>query len=197
MSMIVDSTAVQNLQALRDDLQPLFNVGMILVMVGVGQVTDENFDEFAARVLLYERMFGNLLDAPLTPDDLRGLIGLKANVSFEPRANWLARVFTSFADVHKLDNVRQLHRTPADALVAAFELGHPDDLQYAYFQHKNISANILADRGCQDMPFARFYRRYVSTSGGDEVLYVCETTGGNFRAVTEEELDHLDAYLER
>lgn len=69
--------------------------------VGIGDLSDENAPEFFARVHLWELAFGSFLkaydggdaivDRPLTPEDVRGHIGLRTNVFYETPGKWNAR----------------------------------------------------------------------------------------------------------
>lgn len=73
--------------------------------VGMGQITDKNVDEFAARFRLLEKIHGAFLYKPaegggkqdwyLSDEDFIAHIGLWCNVSFESRTKWVARMFNN------------------------------------------------------------------------------------------------------
>lgn len=77
------------------------------MMVGLGEITDKNVDEFVARFRILEKLQGPFLikgdGEPwyLSDEDFIAHIGLWCNVSNETRSRWVARIFrepTSITD---------------------------------------------------------------------------------------------------
>lgn len=69
----------------------------LTMFTGIGwEVTEENVDEFVARVRFFEKLNGPMLHRgnesyPLPEDVIRAHVGLKTNVAPEPRVRWLLR----------------------------------------------------------------------------------------------------------
>ena len=74
------------------------------ISVGMGQITDKNVDEFAARFRVIEKIHGAMLYKPnpegkgkldwyLSDEDFIAHIGLWCNVSYETRPAWASRIF--------------------------------------------------------------------------------------------------------
>src|SRR3954451_21061687 len=94
----------------------------VTIAVGLGEITIDNVDEFAARTRIIERIDGPFLtardgaDRYFTDADFIAHIGLRTNVHSETRTQWVARVFTSkrtsktnnIADKFKRCNERKL-----------------------------------------------------------------------------------------
>lgn len=63
------------------------------MLVGINEITDENAEEFFARVSLNEKLFGAALtkggkERPLTLEDIRGHIGLRTNAATMTRTQF-------------------------------------------------------------------------------------------------------------
>lgn len=71
----------------------------LTLITGVGWgITEQNIQEFVWRVKFYERLEGAMLHLdgkpmPYTEEQIRQHVGLSTNVSYEPRAEWLDRMF--------------------------------------------------------------------------------------------------------
>jgi len=74
--------------------------------VGLGEITDSNVDEFAARFRIIEKIHGAMLYKPnpdgegtidwfLTDEDFIAHIGLTTNVTNERRSQWASRIFNN------------------------------------------------------------------------------------------------------
>ncbi len=59
--------------------------------VGIGQITEANYIEFAARVRVIEGLDG--VRAQTSVADIKRLIGLRTNVTNEKQAAWLKRTY--------------------------------------------------------------------------------------------------------
>jgi hypothetical protein len=70
----------------------LFTLGLTCMVTGINRVTAENFEDYLARVLFFQKVIGNIANRPLTREDLTKFIGLKANVSAETETAWLKRI---------------------------------------------------------------------------------------------------------
>ena len=85
--------------------------------VGIGEITEKNWREYAYRLDLYQTLFGPLLTQvdddgkakprPLTPLEVRDHIGLHTNVSIETFHRWLRRMVD---DNHRRDFEQMLDR---------------------------------------------------------------------------------------
>lgn len=70
------------------------------MMVGLGEITDKNVDEFVARFRILERLQGPFLNKGdgepwyLSDEDFIAHIGLFCNVSNETRTKWVKRTFS-------------------------------------------------------------------------------------------------------
>lgn len=72
------------------------------MVMGIGEITEENVSEYFARIRFYERLngtffrrkdeFGNIEDFPFPAQQLRKYVGLTANVSYEKFEPWVARI---------------------------------------------------------------------------------------------------------
>jgi hypothetical protein len=81
---------------------------LIFTMMHTGQqkITEKNWQEVAARIAIYERVFqplmikgvegGGVERVPLTAEDVKRHIGLSTNVSQETEAAFRKRVFDNF-----------------------------------------------------------------------------------------------------
>ncbi len=92
-------------------LKPVTNALVWSTMgVGIGEITEKNWRDFAYRLDLYQTLFGPLLSEvdddgkakprPLTPLEVRDHIGLHTNVSIETFHRWLRRMVD---DNHRRD----------------------------------------------------------------------------------------------
>lgn len=99
------------------------------MFVDMGQITEENVDEFYARTVLQEKLSGAYLTETddegnhkpryITYEDVRNHIGLRTNVSFVKRAQWLKRVTDyQFKDIVERAKMK-LQREKEDAAKAA------------------------------------------------------------------------------
>lgn len=66
--------------------------------IGIGHWTEENIDEVVYRMDMYQKVNGALLgneEGPVMVEEehVRALVGLRTNVSYEPRNEWLVRVW--------------------------------------------------------------------------------------------------------
>lgn len=90
---------------------------------GVGWgITEDNVEEFYARIALYERLFGSLFSIDGEPyyfdrDTVRAHVGLWTNVSPEPRHEWVARMFHRFA----IENGAQITRSESGDYVITYD----------------------------------------------------------------------------
>ena len=91
--------------------------------VGIGEITEKNWREYAYRLDLYQTLFGPLLSEwvpgkgghddgamqprPLTPLEVRDHIGLHTNASIETFHRWLRRMVN---DNHRRDFDQMLDR---------------------------------------------------------------------------------------
>jgi hypothetical protein len=77
------------------------------MIVGIGEITEANKDEFFARVALHEKLFGAVVTMPgedgkvidvfTTPEDIEHMVGLNTNVwPKETEAKWLKRTAGRF-----------------------------------------------------------------------------------------------------
>lgn len=66
------------------------------IAVDMGEITASNWQEFYARVHLWETI--QSFDAVITPADVKRRIGLKCNVAYVPRKQWLNRVIGARLD---------------------------------------------------------------------------------------------------
>ena len=83
------------------EMNPVTNVLIWgTISVGIGQITDKNVDEFAARFRIIEKLDGPFLIAReekrryVTDEEFIAHIGLSTNVHTETRAKWASRHFT-------------------------------------------------------------------------------------------------------
>lgn len=86
--------------------QSTHNLIFLTMVVGMGEITADNYKEFYKRVALFERLRspvrvkigpdGMMIDDPYTLDDIRQHIGLRTNVSFEKPAAWRKRILESW-----------------------------------------------------------------------------------------------------
>lgn len=103
---VTEDSPTRGLKAGDRVLSPVTNAIIWLTMhTGIGWgLTDENIEEFVARVSVWESLNGpmcSFYDAdtdrfepkPLDPDVLRAHVGLYTNVSYKPRAEWLEHLF--------------------------------------------------------------------------------------------------------
>ena len=67
-----------------------FNAGIACMAIGIGEVTEKNLLEVDARLKFYKRLNGELGFTG------KSLLGIRVNVSNEPRAKWLKRITESF-----------------------------------------------------------------------------------------------------
>ena len=77
--------------------------------VGIGVIDDSTVEEFVARTLFCQRLYGALcvaevdgewVDRPLTREDIEAHKGLKTNVfPMETRASWVKRVVTNSREI--------------------------------------------------------------------------------------------------
>lgn len=76
---------------------------MSTMSIGIGRWTEGNAPEVYARLKVIESIYGALLltrtesgveDRPITPADVRALIGLRTNVGEETRASFIRRHIT-------------------------------------------------------------------------------------------------------
>ena len=61
------------------------------ISVGMGVITDENFEEFYFRLNICERLYDTPKDQRLSMQDVLDHVGLSTNVSFETRPKWIKR----------------------------------------------------------------------------------------------------------
>lgn len=98
------------------------------ISVGIGQITDKNVEEFYARLILLDRVWGiatfkvtnpdydpdtveNLwIDYVISPDDVRQHIGLFTNVRNETRVEWCRRMFQNKGTSVLRDFMQDYHR---------------------------------------------------------------------------------------
>jgi len=107
MSLDWDVSKCENSDELTAGDQWEFTQAMVFatIGVGIGAVTEANWQEFYARMKL--GYYWN--DAEITPDVVRRYIGMRTNVSFETRAKWLKRVMGSRLDeyVYQANRVKE------------------------------------------------------------------------------------------
>jgi len=81
----------------------------LTMTIGMGEITKENWKEFAIRLQIYERLFGSFLmdkdgNSVMTPELVFKHIGLRTNVfPKETKAKWLSRVWKNYE--RDFDNV--------------------------------------------------------------------------------------------
>jgi len=141
------------------------------IVVGMGQLDKEGLDEFFARVSLYEKVNGAFMqevskegeyrDRPFTLDDLKAHVGLRTNVTYEPRSEWLERIlqrhFPTLEPAHNYylvefiwdDDELEMEvagASPADAVrkartqLAAMDTGYKVDRAQTYVDGEKVAA---------------------------------------------------------
>lgn len=102
MPLTYDLTAVP-VETRSDSDGNLSGVSQTLIfstmMAGIGEISEKTAEEFYARIDLYQRLHGALMQGPdgpvpVTREHVFAHIGLKTNASFtvENRAKWLKRI---------------------------------------------------------------------------------------------------------
>lgn len=76
------------------------NIVFATMAIGIGHITEKNWQEFAARLRMSP--IDGIADA-----DVKHYIGLRTNVSYEPTAKWLKRMYENH-----LSDVRWKARNP-------------------------------------------------------------------------------------
>jgi hypothetical protein len=101
MSLDWNAENVEGIDALTDDEHVLLH-GLVWATLGVGfrEITEENWDEFYARLAVYERVAGPMVTKNgepyyMTKDDVRRFIGLRTNFDNETRLQWAKRIFVN------------------------------------------------------------------------------------------------------
>lgn len=85
MSLTVDT---KNAQSQKAKDQP-YAVGMLLIAIGLTEVTDKDLREVRYRIAIYTALFGTDSLGSFQAEDL---IGVKSNVSRETAASWNRRM---------------------------------------------------------------------------------------------------------
>jgi len=93
-------------QPLRELKQSTEKLIFITMAVGLGRITESNYQEFYKRIALFERLRGcvrvkksdrgGFVDDPYTLEDIRQHIGLCVNVSDEKPDAWRKRILKSW-----------------------------------------------------------------------------------------------------
>lgn len=106
MSLNWNLTKVKELDKLHEDDNWSGIIDMMIwatMMVDMGDITEKNWQEFAARIYLHQKMWGAMLaqtdketgkreDFFITPFHVKRLIGLSTNVGTKTNAQWLKRM---------------------------------------------------------------------------------------------------------
>ena len=100
MALTYDFTKVEDFDALREDDNERVINDMIVwatVFVDMGEITKDNYLEFAKRVHMWEKANGALSYRDgesyyLTPEDVRKRIGLRTNVSKKTPAQYRTKI---------------------------------------------------------------------------------------------------------
>jgi hypothetical protein len=64
----------------------------IMIPVGISQLTEDTLDEFHNRISLYESVFGNFYDEPISKERLALRVGYKANVGSLTRKQFMTSI---------------------------------------------------------------------------------------------------------
>jgi hypothetical protein len=70
----------------------MFTLGMASLVTGMRSITAENFEDFLARVLFFQKVIGNIATRPFTREDLTPFIGMSTNGNNETETAWLKRI---------------------------------------------------------------------------------------------------------
>jgi hypothetical protein len=89
MALHVD---IRNCEAGEVSDATMFTLGMTCMVTGINRVTAENFEDFLARVLFFQKVIGNIATRPFTREDLTPFIGLTVNTNSETETAWLKRI---------------------------------------------------------------------------------------------------------
>jgi hypothetical protein len=68
------------------------------IAVDMGSITDDNWQEFYARLSTWERLMGYSTEHLTTPQQVRRRIGLVCNVSTTTRLQWMKRMVNTRID---------------------------------------------------------------------------------------------------
>lgn len=98
------------------------------MFVDMGQITEENYEEFFARTALQEKLSGAYLQESdgegnhkpryITLKDVRDHIGLRTNVSFVKRPQWIKRV-TDYAMKDFVERAKMAEKRQAEEAAKA------------------------------------------------------------------------------
>lgn len=98
MALSYDFTDVEGIEELHNDENERaisHSLIMATMSVGIGDLTEDNLQEFYVRIKFLERdgtfMNANDKEYPFTLEMLRKRVGLRTNVGYENRAPWLKR----------------------------------------------------------------------------------------------------------
>jgi hypothetical protein len=106
MSLNWNLTKVKDLDAIRDNAEWDGIINSVIwgtMIVDMGEITEKNWEEFAARIYLHQKWFGAMLvqtdketgkreDFFVSPVHIKRLIGLSTNVSTKTYSKWLYRM---------------------------------------------------------------------------------------------------------
>jgi hypothetical protein len=99
MSLRFDFSQIANHEELRNDEGEVVPATRDLIFstmaIGLGKLTEKNFDKFYARLEMWTAMFMNGEDAP-HPSVVRRHIGLTTNVVDESDSAWLKRMWENY-----------------------------------------------------------------------------------------------------
>lgn len=123
MALYVDTTKCAADAQIRHDSAIQYNLGLIMMVLGIPELTDETLPEFHARLEVYLRLSGFI-----QPDEgeaywtaAQASVGVRINGKDEKRAAWLKRISTSHFNAIMYE---QAHRkSEAKAAEAQLPLG--------------------------------------------------------------------------
>lgn len=107
MSLNFDLKNIENYEEkcwIDDKINPRTETVIFATMwVGMGEITEDNADEFYARFKIAEKSGGPFMfmdgeDYEFTPEDIIDHIGLRTNAGYESRQQWIKRYFQSDFD---------------------------------------------------------------------------------------------------
>lgn len=130
MSLTWDVSRCEDYRSLTTDAEAPITEALIFatMAIGMGELTETNFDKFATRLNVWAEVAGPLVTeatddglrpVPITVADLRRRIGLRTNVSTMTDARFKANIFRLLMDKARSTVERQKRAAERDAEAAS------------------------------------------------------------------------------
>ena len=117
MALYVNTKACDPNATICTDGERQYHLGVMMMVLGVGELTAKTLPEFLARLEFYQRLsdFMRPDEAESYAQAARESLGVKTNVTYEKEASWLKRMATDrFRDIAR-DQARRAEQPKAEA----------------------------------------------------------------------------------